>query len=246
MLWQRRPSGPRQSSWLRVPTKRNRGAPLERDAGRGRKREGVTGPGDEHREARRLLTPQQPAWDTDRPLCVPPASKAGSGAGRLVPLCPCRGKQDLEQASPRGEEAPGQNRGAARRGDERAGGESEMRPSSRCEGGERERRAPPPLPRSAVLPGARPQALLSPGDRRLGGMEARVRTTSLKEAAGRSEGSSSKADREAVTTPAPGRQEVKISHPLKRDLLAAPGRVPGTQRWRRRGASPLTLLRSLR
>lgn len=179
-------------------------------------------------------------------LCVPPASKAGSGAGRLVPLCPCRGKQDLEQASPRGEEAPGQNRGAARRGDERAGGESEMRPSSRCEGGERERRAPPPLPRSAVLPGARPQALLSPGDRRLGGMEARVRATSLKEAAGRSEGSSSKADREAVTTPAPGRQEVKISHPLKRDLLAAPGRVPGTQRWRRRGASPLTLLRSLR
>lgn len=145
LLWQRRPSGPRQSSWLRVPTKRNRGVPLERDAGRGRKREGVTGPGDEHREARRLLTPQQPAWDTDRPLCVPPASKAGSGAGRLVPLCPCRGKQDLEQASPRGEEAPRQNRGAAQRGDERAGGESEMRPSSRCEGGERERRAPPPL-----------------------------------------------------------------------------------------------------
>lgn len=77
-------------------------------------------------------------------------------------------------------------------------------------------------------------------------MEARVRATSLKEAAGRSEGSSSKADREAVTTPAPGRQEVKISHPLKRDRSAAPGRVPGTQRWRRRGASPLTLLRSLR
>lgn len=102
-------------------------------------------------------------------LCVPPASKAGSGAGRLVPLCPCRGKQDLEQASPRGEEAPGQNRGAARRGDERAGGESEMRPSSRCEGGERERRAPPPL---ALAPKRCPTRRPPPGTALSRGQEA--------------------------------------------------------------------------
>lgn len=163
-------------------------------------------------------------------LCAPPASRAGGATGRLAPLGLCRGKQDLEQASPRVRKLP-EGTGVLLGG--------EMNPSSRCEGGEPEsvceRRAPPSLAacRGGVPPGkpprkARHQALLSPGDSRLGRMGARVRATSPKEAAGRPKGTPNKADQDAVSKPALGRQVVKISRPLQQtfSLHLAGGQEP--------------------
>lgn len=78
---------PRNIRFLAASTNRegNCGAPLEQDAGRGRKREGVTEPGDGHREARRLLTPQQPAWDTDRPTVFRQPARQAAGQDGLSP-----------------------------------------------------------------------------------------------------------------------------------------------------------------